>query len=62
LENTEEHCEKIGKIWNKDKLNSEMIWKIWKESNLNTEKIGKILRKRAATAAAGGGPFGRNYD
>jgi hypothetical protein len=25
LENTEENCEKIGKIWKKDKLNSEMI-------------------------------------
>ena len=28
LENTEENSEKIGKIWKKDKLNSEMIWKI----------------------------------
>ena len=27
----EENCEKIGKIWKKDKLNSEMIWKIQKK-------------------------------
>jgi hypothetical protein len=30
LENTEENCEKIGKIW----LKYEMIWKIWKKSKL----------------------------
>jgi hypothetical protein len=26
-----ENIEKIGKIWKKGKLNSEMIWKIWKK-------------------------------
>jgi hypothetical protein len=31
LENTEENCEKIGKIQKKSKLNSEMIWKIQKK-------------------------------
>jgi hypothetical protein len=31
LENTEENCE--------------MIWKIWKESRLNNEKIGEYGRK-----------------
>jgi hypothetical protein len=45
LENTEENCEIIGKIWKKPKLKSEqfgkkgklkseMIWKIWKISVL----------------------------
>jgi hypothetical protein len=32
MENTEENCEKIWKIWKKCKLKSEMIWKIWKIS------------------------------
>ena len=27
----EENSEKIGKIWKKSKLKSEMIWKIWKK-------------------------------
>jgi hypothetical protein len=36
---------KVGKIWKKDKLNSEMIWKIWKKSKLNSEKIWKISEK-----------------
>jgi hypothetical protein len=38
LENTEENCEKIGKIWKKivkrygnTDENCEMIWKIWKK-------------------------------
>jgi hypothetical protein len=39
LENTEENCEMIGKIWKKGKLNNEKIWKIWKNSKLNNEKI-----------------------
>jgi hypothetical protein len=34
MENTEENCEKIWKIWKKGKLKSEMIWKIWKISML----------------------------
>ena len=28
---TEEYSEKIGKIWKKSRLNSEMIWKIQKK-------------------------------
>jgi hypothetical protein len=31
MENTEENCE--------------MIWKIWKKSKLNSEKFGKYRRK-----------------
>jgi hypothetical protein len=31
LENTEENCEKIWKIWKKGKLNSEKRGKIWKK-------------------------------
>jgi hypothetical protein len=34
MENTEENCEKIWKIWKKRKLKSEMIWKIWEISVL----------------------------
>ena len=26
--------------------NCEMIWKIWKKAKLNSDKIGKILMKR----------------
>jgi hypothetical protein len=44
-ENTEENCEKIGKIWKKGKLNSEKIWTIRKEDKLNREKIWKIWKK-----------------
>jgi hypothetical protein len=32
------HREKIGKIWKKGRLNSEMIWKIWKKPKMNSEK------------------------
>jgi hypothetical protein len=46
VENTEENCEMIGKIWKKSRLNSEKIWKIqtklWKmrkKSRLNCEMI-----------------------
>ena len=39
LENTEENCEMIWKIWKKSKLKCEMIWKIWKKGKLNSEKI-----------------------
>ena len=39
MENTEENCEKIRKIWQKSKLNSEIIWNIQNESRLNSEKI-----------------------
>jgi hypothetical protein len=31
LENTEENCEMIGKIWKKSKLKSEKIWEIWEK-------------------------------
>jgi hypothetical protein len=41
LENTEENCEKTGKIW----MKCVMILKIWKESKLNSEKIWKIQKK-----------------
>ena len=41
MENTEENCEKIGKIW----MKCEMIWKIWKKSKLKSEKIWKIWKK-----------------
>jgi hypothetical protein len=38
MENTEENCEMIWKIW----MKCEMIWKIWKKSKLKSEKIWKI--------------------
>jgi hypothetical protein len=42
LENTEENCEKISKIWKKGKLNSEKIWKIQKTI---VERYGNYERK-----------------
>ena len=39
MKNTEEDCEKIGKIWKKGNLNSDKIWTIWKKGKLNSEKI-----------------------
>ena len=39
MDNEEENCEMIWKIWKKGKLNSEKIRKIWKKSRLNSEKI-----------------------
>ncbi len=56
MENTEENCEIIMKIWKKAKLDSdkilkntaencEMIWKIWKKPKLNSEMIWKIQKK-----------------
>ena len=47
MENTEENCEKIRKIWKKGSLYSEMIWKIWKKSKSNSEMIWKIWKKIA---------------
>jgi hypothetical protein len=38
MENREEYCEMIWKIW----MKCEMIWKIWKKSKLKSEKIWKI--------------------
>jgi hypothetical protein len=40
LENTEENCEMIWKIWTKDKLNSEKIWKIVKRYEKYGRKVG----------------------
>ena len=45
LENREEHCEMMCKIWKKSGWNSEMIWKIWKKGKLNSEKIWKLWKK-----------------
>jgi ribonuclease PH len=45
VENTEENCEKIWKLWKKGKLNSEKILQIWKKAKLNSEKIWKIQKK-----------------
>jgi hypothetical protein len=41
MENTEENCEMIWKIWKKSKLKCEKIWTIWKKGKLkgNNEKI-----------------------
>jgi hypothetical protein len=38
----EENSEKIGKIWKKDKLNSDKIWKIRKKI---VKRYGKYGRK-----------------
>jgi hypothetical protein len=46
LENTEENCEMIWKIWKKSKLNSDKIWKIWRKSKLNSEKMERRMRRR----------------
>ena len=45
MENMEENCEMIWRIWKKEKLNSEKIWKIWNKSKLNSEQIWKIQKK-----------------
>ena len=45
MENTEEICEMIWKIWKKSKLKCEKILKMWKKSRLNSEKIWKIWKK-----------------
>jgi hypothetical protein len=39
MENMEENCEMISKIWKKGKLKCEKIWTIWKKCKLNSEKI-----------------------
>jgi hypothetical protein len=41
MENTEESCEMIWKIW----MKCEKTWKLWKKSRLNCEMIGKYGRK-----------------
>ena len=58
MKNTDENCEKIGKIWKKDNLNSGMIWKIWKKDKLNSEKIWKIWKK-ASRIVIRYGQYGR---
>ena len=52
MENTEENCEKIWKLWKKDKLNSEQILKIQKKIvkwygkyGWNVKWFGKYGRK-----------------
>jgi hypothetical protein len=45
MDNTEENCEMIWKIWKESKLKCEMIWKIWKNPKLNSDKICKIQKK-----------------
>jgi hypothetical protein len=46
LENTEENCEMIWKIWKKSKLNSDKIWKIWRKSKLNSEKMENMEERQ----------------
>ena len=41
MENREENCEMIWKIWKKSKLKCDTIWKIWKKC----ERMWKIWRK-----------------
>ena len=41
MENTEENCEMIWKIWKKGKSNSEQIWKIQKKIVKRYEKYGR---------------------
>jgi hypothetical protein len=43
MENMEENCEMIWKIWKKSKLNSDKIGKIRKKSKLNSEKQTKQI-------------------
>jgi hypothetical protein len=45
MENTEENCEMIWKIWKKSKSNSDKIWTIWKKGKLNSEIIWRIQKK-----------------
>jgi hypothetical protein len=45
MENTEENCEMIWKIWKKGKSNSEKIWDISKKGKLNNEMLWKIQKK-----------------
>ena len=45
MENMEENCEMIWKIWKKSKSNSDKLWKIWKKCKLKGEMIWKIRKK-----------------
>jgi len=40
MENTEENCEMIWKVWKKSKLECEKIWKIQKKIAKRYEKYG----------------------
>jgi len=40
MENTEENCEMIWKVWKKSKLKCEKIWKIQKKIAKRYEKYG----------------------
>jgi hypothetical protein len=42
MENMEENCEKIWKIWKKYKFESDKIWKIWKNI---MKTFGKYRKK-----------------
>jgi hypothetical protein len=46
LENIEENCEIIWKIWKKGKLKCEMIWTIWKKGKTNSEKKKWKIQKK----------------
>ena len=39
MENMEEKCEMIWKIWKKSYSNSDKIWTIWKKGKLKCEMI-----------------------
>jgi hypothetical protein len=45
MDNVEENCEMIWKIWMKSKLNSDKICTIWKKGKLNSQMIWKIWMK-----------------
>jgi hypothetical protein len=45
MENMEDNCEMIWKIWKKAKLNSDKIGNIRKKSKLNSEKDLKIVEE-----------------
>jgi hypothetical protein len=48
MENMEENCEMIWKIWKKAKLISDKIGKIRKKSKLNSEKDLEIMEETQA--------------
>jgi hypothetical protein len=45
MENMEDNCEMIWKIWKKAKLNSDKIGNIRKKSKLNSEKDLEIVEE-----------------
>jgi hypothetical protein len=42
MENMEENCEMIRKIWKKYSEKIGKIWKIWKNSKLNSKMFWKL--------------------